>query len=257
MRKFNFARSLKRWRQRKSISGVRYRLAKTLMERFDGCVQYGPLKGYRIPPSSTWGFLARPSMLLGIYEAQLLPYIIEASKDCEDLVDIGAADGFWGLGLIHAGLFRRGTLFEANSDAHAVLLEGAALNNLTEKVQIMGEARDFVIANKLNSTKALVLCDIEGSEFDVFSFETIDALRHCHVIIELHDFMLPDGAARREEMVRNFSKSHRVTIIGQGPRDVSSFKELAEMNDDERLLVASESRAQAMEWLVATPKEHQ
>lgn len=64
-------------------------------------------------------------MLLGIYEEQLLPHIIAAAKDCDDLVDIGAADGFWGLGLLHAGLFRRGTLFEANSNAHAVLREGA------------------------------------------------------------------------------------------------------------------------------------
>lgn len=120
----------------------------------------------------------------------------------------------------------------------------------------MGEASDFSITANLNSTRALVLCDIKGGEFDVLRFETISTLRDCHVIIKLHDFMLSNGAARREETVRNFSDSHRVTIIRQGPRDLSRFRELDEMNDDEHLLIASESRAQAMEWLVATPNEH-
>lgn len=257
MVKFKYATSLKMWRHRKSVSGVRYRAAKSLMERFDGCVQYGPLKGYRIPPSSTWGFLARPSMLFGIYEEQLLPHILAASHDCDHLVDVGAADGFWGLGLIHAGLFRSGVLFEANAEAQDVLREGAELNKITDKIEIKGAACSSSLLQVLGSTKALILCDIEGSEFALFNSETAQSLCDCHVIIELHDFMLLGGDDHRQRLVRNFTNTHTVTIIRQGPRDLSKFYELDALNDDERLLIASESRAQSMEWLVAKPKHNQ
>ena len=65
-----------------------------MMSTYNSTVQYGPLDGYKIPEESHWGGLARPSMLLRLYEREVVNLLVEHADKREVFIDVGAADGF-------------------------------------------------------------------------------------------------------------------------------------------------------------------
>ena len=98
-----------------------------------------------------------------------------------------------------------------------------------------------------------MLIDIEGAEFDFLTADVIESLASCHVIIELHDWLVKDGAVLREQLVARLASRFRVNIVHTGARDLSQFPELAELPDSERWLICDEGRGRAMEWLFLEP----
>ncbi len=95
---------------RRTITGFRTDVSLRYFEEVEGVVQGGCLTGFRIVNEHSWGTADLCSKLLGFYEQQNQDIFTQSSKPT--LVDLGAADGYWGVGLVQAGHFERSICFE-------------------------------------------------------------------------------------------------------------------------------------------------
>ena len=72
----------------------------------NGIVKYGPLKGLKLDINDmSWSQADLGSILLGIYEKEVLDELEIISRDKSTFCDIGAADGIYGVGLLVNDLF--------------------------------------------------------------------------------------------------------------------------------------------------------
>ncbi len=100
---------------------------------------------------------------------------------------------------------------------------------------------------------AVLLLDIEGAEFQLLDDKMLNLLRHCHVIIELHDPLVEGGEAQKKALMERASKYFDIEIMMPSDIEVSAYPELAGFSDKFRLLGFSEGRRVLMEWAVLTP----
>jgi hypothetical protein len=234
----------------------RVELSDQLSRLLDGTVAYGPFKGLKLIDAAWWGGRAdRASMLLGLYELEVLQSICTMAPERRTFVNIGAADGYYGLGVLVNQAFDRSFCFELSAMGREAIARNAALNGLADKVVICAEAtKDFynaVPAQQLRS--AVVLVDIEGGEFGILNAEVFRALRHCVIFIEMHDWHFEDGEIRRRKLVNDASLFFSITELTTTGRDLSKFPELRGYSDTDRWLMCSEGRPRLMTWLRLDP----
>ncbi len=239
-----------------SISRAQLRLSKYLYSSFGGKVNYGPFSGLQLQWNSSWGAKSRGTMLLGIYELELLRELIETSKDYRYFIDIGAADGYYALGALFGGYFEKSFCYEASQHGRKVIKGNAEMNGLTDRVVIRGKAssdffHDFQTDERDDS---VVLVDIEGGEFQLLSNEALFAFKKSVLIIEIHDWMISDGKSELLELENRALRYFNIKKLRTGAREPSAFEELDEISDSERWLVCSESREMLQTWWVLTPK---
>ena len=101
---------------RKETLPERYnRLNKLLHQQFRGIVQNGPFKGMQIPWNTTWSYNHTGQMILGIYETPVVNFLLESRFKSRDyFIDIGAADGYYPIGLTMCGRIQQAVAFEIN-----------------------------------------------------------------------------------------------------------------------------------------------
>ena len=73
------------------------------------------------------------------------------------------------------------------------------------------------------------------------------------LLIELHDFMVNDGDAKKRNLIEMLSEHFSITLLTMGTRDLSPFPELGMLNDNDRWLICSEGRPRHMSWLRCDP----
>ncbi|PQO28775.1 FkbM family methyltransferase [Blastopirellula marina] len=226
-----------------------------LNQEFDSTIRYGVLKGYRFPEKSWWSMPDRAGMLLGIYEQELLSDIAAESKDRKYFVDIGAADGYYGVGCVSQGLFERSCCYEISPEGQETIKESAALNGVPDRVEVRGIA-DRASIQQLKSwemSQTIFLIDIEGAEFDILDEENIKSISGALVYVEMHPFKLKDGQEQVEALKKRLEPYFKIELIETGARDPSQFSELRLMTDSDRWLICSEWRSALGEWWKLIP----
>ena len=147
-------------------------------------VQNGPFKGMVYPRGATANRWCVPK-LMGTYEQELHPFLLEAAKaqyDC--VIDIGSAEGYYACGLarmLEIPVYAYDP--EPIEKAHAA--EMAQLNGVSHLVTM----RNLFSPDDMkafSSQKALVVCDCEGFEDVLFTPDTLENTRNWDIIIELH-----------------------------------------------------------------------
>ncbi|WP_262273287.1 hypothetical protein [Microvirga yunnanensis] len=175
------------------------------------------------------------------------------------LIDIGAADGYFGVGLVAAGVYTRSVCFERDPVTRESLLALARLNNVEDRITALGTADVNSIAELeragVDLSDAVVLCDIEGGEFDIFSKELLGKLSKSRIIIELHNNMVENGDSLLQRLVSDAQTYFDISYIETGPRDPTSIPLLRDMADDDRWLLCSEGRGVYQNWMVLSPHE--
>jgi hypothetical protein len=228
----------------------------TLLDRkFQATVAYGPLKGFRFLPESWWSKPDRAAMLLGLYEQEILTEVLTASAQRDVFIDIGAADGYYGVGCVTQGRFDRSICFEISPKGQEVVRKTAVLNGASDRVSVFGKA-DAAVLTGLPATdlhSAVVLIDIEGAEFDFLDAPVITLLQNAVIFIELHEWQFDDGDARLAALERRVAPFFRIDRFTTGARDLSVFPELADMSDVDRWLICSEHRTRLPQWWKLTP----
>lgn len=237
---------------------VTQRLERISLETYDLCkgtVSQGLLKGLQLNRDTWWGKSDLGAQCLGLYEKEILD-LISAQEPFDTFLDIGAADGYYSVGLLHAKMTKKAICFEISEKGQRAINESWMRNDKPGQLEVYGEANEksiLSVASNLTD-KTLVLIDIEGLEFQLLSKEVIAALGKCIVIIEIHNWI--DGFEKKyPDLLKNLDRLFDISIISPSERNTQSIELLRSYTDDNRLLVSSERRPCLMRFLHLTPKK--
>ena len=216
-------------------------------------VANGPFKGLRYPAAESYGSMLLPK-LLGSYESELHP-VLEGmfANDYTAIVDIGAAEGYYAIGL---GLQFPGAsvyAFDTSSTARRMCAEMATLNSLGSRIHIGSFCDEQTLRSIPLGDRALIISDCEGYENSLFNLELAEFLINHDVIIEAHDFIDIDISSN---MRRAFCKTHKVHSI-KSTDDIEKahmyqYAELSRYTTSDKRTILGERRPGVMEWLVMT-----
>lgn len=227
--------------------------AKTI---FGDQIAFGIFKGMKLSSNVWWGRHDILAKYLGQYEPHILQKLEDLSNHYEHVINIGAADGYYSVGLLYSKLYSSVTCFEISSKGRDAIAENAELNNCKDKIFINKEANLKTLKKEIEVNKSSVLlCDIEGAEFDLFSKEILSIASQCTIIIELHDEFTFGDIGRRKRLINDAEEYFDISFIRRFNPKINEFDQLSQWDDNSRHLAFSEGRPCRMDWLCLNPKK--
>ena len=223
--------------------------------RTGGVVRQGPFAGMRYVDDSV-GSAYLPK-LLGMYERELTPCVEAICSDgYSHIVDVGAAEGYYAVGLALRNPDSQIIAFEMQTAGQRTLGEMARLNSVDDRIDVRGKCEPADLAAALAGVeRAAVVCDVEGYEQTLLDPVAVPTLRQATILVEVHEFIVPGIT---QELTRRFADSHRIEHIWQQPRSREDFPW---RTVGARLLpssyldwAVSEWRPERMAWLWLRPK---
>lgn len=218
--------------------------------QWSGQIVQGPFRGMRYSLSSYCSTIL--PKLFGTYESELAP-AIEAivGSGCDKIVDIGAAEGYYAVGLALRAPGVPIVGFEMNPSARYFLRRLIRLNAVENRIEIRGECDAVSLAEVLDGAEhPVVICDCEGAEDFLLDPDRIAALRRSWVLVETHDDMVPGVSGRVRE---RFLETHDIEIIRNRPRTRADLPPGFDFTAEEVAEAVDEYRSWA-EWLFMRPK---
>ena len=195
--------------------------------------------------------------LLGTQEIELHGAVEEiVSRRYATIINIGAADGYYALGLARR-LPEAGVLaFEANSAHHKYLQASARVNGVSERMFVRGFCSGHELRAALATERkpALVVCDIEGGEVELLDPDSVGDLRSVDLLVETHDQYVANCT---EILKSRFAPTHAVQQFSGRPRAASDFPSaalplLARMFPETAIELMNERRKEPQQWLLLT-----
>lgn len=216
-------------------------------------VQEGLFKGQELNSVSTWDEIGSLlPKLIGTYEQELQTEITKLGN-FETLVNVGAADGYYGIGLLNSKICNQVIFFESNLASRNQIKQNTEINK--HKIQIYGEANSDNLIDclkNLDKAKTLIILDIEGGEFDLLNHEVVANLCETTLIVEIHSFM--DTRFNDFELENKLKKFFNISKVTNNLRKIPNLPQIMNLSDNLRWLLVSEGRQQQMEWWICTPK---
>jgi hypothetical protein len=155
----------------------------------------------------------------------VLDSLINIPKKFSTFIDLGSADGYYGIGVLINNLFQNSICYEISEQGRKTIKDNASLNNVINRVDIRGVAK-----------------------------KNFEAFNNSIIFIELHEWFISDGNEKIKKLINDSNSTHKTTKIKMGSRDLSIFPELKMLHDNDRWLICSEGRQQLMTWLRFDPK---
>lgn len=243
------------WRA-ETILQRRRRVSSEIYDLLGGVVKYGPFKGLSLAKNNWWGGGDFGSMLLGLYEKEILDFLFsERLAGFESFVDVGAADGYYAIGMLRSGRVKNAVCFELSEEGQRTIASNAESNSVSDRIEIFGAA-DRLFYQKLSDldlAKTVVLVDAEGAEFEIFDDDSLAALKQATIVIEIHNWV-EDFWDKYTRFLTSAAALFNVEFIAPAVRDLTQFPELNDFTDDNRYLICSEGRPNVMRFMVLTSR---
>lgn len=240
------------------VDRLKLRINKIITKKTLGVIQYGIFKGMTINHyESTWGGRTITSKLLGHYERQVSNHLVHMFKTNKNktFYNFGAADGYYSIGVLYSKLADKSINFEENKKAHDIIKKNANINLCENQIKIYNKItkQKILIALEKIGKPGVLLCDVEGYEFNLFDKNIFNKLNHTHIIIEIHKFN-KYFLQLKKKLIIDSKDTHNLKIIKSGNINCNDFIELENYSDDERALIFSEGRLYNMEWFILYAK---
>jgi hypothetical protein len=239
-----------------TVSERRRRVSREMFEYCNETIQYGPFKGLKLTSNTWWGGNDLGSMCFGLYENELLEFLTSDSlNDRDTFVDIGAADGYYAIGLLKSNRVKKALCFELTSEGRNTINLNWDINNQPGEIEVKGDVfTDFKSSiNNIDTKKSIVLIDIEGAEFSFLDIEVLRTLKEAVIAIEIHNW-IPNFIDVYSKFLRYANEFFDIEILDRKERSTLMFEELRSLTDDNRLLLTSEARPCVMRFLILKPK---
>jgi len=235
------------------------RVLRVVVAKHGLMVQAGPFKGMLYVQSVVESSLAVPRALgsalvpklLGCYEAELqslLAQILETTY--EEVVDIGAAEGYYAVGLALCLPSARVFAFETDALRRKLCAEMARANGVAERVSLAGECGLKELALQAQR-QPLIVCDCEGYELELLQPDLIPDLRGCDLLVELHDSANP---LISKTIFARFAPTHEATLIQSVENNPADYPILGPLNADDQRFAVNEERPEGMQWVFLKSK---
>ena len=236
----------------------RRQVHRQILDRLDrpGEVVQGPFRGMRYI-SVAYCSEVLPK-LLGTYERELIP-AIEAicGAGCDRIIDIGAAEGYYAVGMALRNPQARIVGFEMNPTARFYLRRLSRSNGVEHRLQIEGTCDTASLREALEDARLpAVICDCEGAELQLLQPDRVESLRRSLILVETHEGMetgdgVLEGVSRR--IRERFTASHHVEVIDSRNRTREDLPPGYDLPSDEAAEAMNEGRPRA-QWLFMTPR---
>jgi hypothetical protein len=198
-------------------------------------------------------------IILGLYEQEVLENLVGAPVRYRVFVDVGAADGYYAVGLLFSGRVERSVAFETIPEYRAAIAQLANKNGVADKITILGTASgrfaDVLVKNQITSRETMFLIDIEGAEFELLTKEVFTALSDSLIVVETHAHIYADLQGEMNRLIEKASATHSVTAWYPGARNPWMIKELDNFTEIDRWILCSEGRREVQQWLRFDPLE--
>jgi hypothetical protein len=236
---------------------IRSELGRVMHSSFNGVIQDNVFKGCILPGSSEWsGTQDLSSKLLGTYEQDILEFLNKTKGSYKFLIDIGAADGYYVVGSVFAGIVDRAYGFEINEKSRDAMIENAKINNVLDSVYVDSEAtlsKINSILNDQNQGSGIFIIDIEGAEFDLLTYSFLKACKNSTLIVEIHEEN--DLSNKYKDIIDYCSNFFDINYFHNRTKTIPDLPPINTINDNFRWLLCSEGRFKQMHWLVLTPRK--
>lgn len=211
----------------------------------------GPFRGMQFVSAASFGAFLPP--LIGSYESELHPVIQTSIARGYDLViDVGAAEGYYAVGLARAMPRVRVLAYDIDANARALCAELAKKNGVSDQVEIRTEATPEVLNEAIHG-RCLLICDSEGYEDELLDPARLPKLAGCDVLVEFHDFIRAGVGQRITERLR---PTHDVKIIEAVLRDAEPALAVAPfLSRRDAAFACDELRPPGMKWGWFTAKQ--
>jgi hypothetical protein len=183
-------------------------------------VSAGPFKGLRyVEDTVCGGYVPK---LLGTYEHELHETIlIAAQMGFERIVNIGAADGYYAVGLARLMPEVHVVVFEMEGKGRALVRTMAERNGVLQRLEILGICEPLGLSTVLATRgRTLVICDVEGYEDALMNPAECPELAKAHILVELHDGKNAGVSTRVKD---RFALTHNITTLWQQKRTAAEF----------------------------------
>jgi hypothetical protein len=195
--------------------------------------------------------------VLGTYEIELRDWVEKLiAHPPSILINIGAAEGYYAVGLALRCPGLRVVAFETDARGRELIAELAKRNGVTGRLQIEATCTVETLGHHLAGNPApFLIVDIEGGEIALLDPMQLPALRHCPMLIELHEDNEPAAEILRER----FAGSHTIEECWTRSRTFQDLplplRLLAQLTKSPRFLDAlSENRPGPMRWFLCQPR---
>ncbi|MDA8069763.1 MAG: hypothetical protein M0T77_14320 [Actinomycetota bacterium] len=203
-------------------------------------VQAGPFAGMRLIVERLVEIDAPVARLLGVYEREIwAPFEAAVKREVPIFIDVGCADGYYAVGMPFASPSTTCYAYDLARSARDLCEATAAVNGVSNRVKVGSRFSERTLLS-VDPVGALMLCDIEGAEADLFTPTLVRRLAEATVVIEIHEDIRPGLGM---ELTRRFTPTHRVETVNQAAM--------------ERSLAMNENRPPLLHWLVATPRGYE
>jgi hypothetical protein len=198
--------------------------------------------------------------LVGTYESELAQAIETICRSgCDRIVDIGAAEGYYAVGMALRNPGDGVVGFEINPSARYYLRRLARLNGVSERFAVRGACTIDSLDDSLGGAlRPAVICDCEGAEDRLLVPDRVAPLRRAWILVETHDGLetgdgVLEGITRR--LHERFAATHDIEVISSRSRRRDDLPGgCASLTDREAAEAMDEGRPWA-QWLFLRPRD--
>ncbi len=244
-----------RYAQVRSRRSTQRRILRDIRNR--QAVTQGPFAGMKYIPRAYCSEIL--PKLVGTYERELIP-AIEAvcGAGCDRIVDVGAAEGFYAVGMALRNPGASIVAFELCASARYYLRKLAALNGVIRRIEVRGECNiETLRASLVGARRPALICDCEGAEDVLLCPDQVEPLRDAFMIIETHDGLeTSEGTLQgiTDRLCERFASTHEIDVIASDVRTRNDLPgDCASLTDDDATEVMNEGRPWA-QWLFLKPR---
>ena len=182
----------------------------------------GPFQGIRMELS---GLSSRHLLcyLLGSAEIELRDVIGRIiDRGYRTILNIGAADGYYAVGLAVRSPGTQVEAFEALPAFHPIVERSARANGVQDRITLRGACDASALRHHLQTDErpSLVLMDIEGGEAELLDPLAVPQLRQVDILVETHDAFVPRVT---ETLIDRFQPTHHIERYTARPRLLNDY----------------------------------
>ncbi len=181
----------------------------------------GPFKGLKYINETVWGPII--PKWVGSYEQELhgtVEQIIQSNYDT--IIDVGSAEGYYVAGLAKRMPKARVYSFDVDSISRRQQGDIIKLNNLTNVT--IGRYCRHADLDALITNNTVVICDIEGYEYDLLDPTKARKLTQVDILVEVHPFGDKKLTDVETALRDRFSATHHMEHIQQKKRQAKDYK---------------------------------
>ncbi len=217
-----------------------------------GRVVAGPFKDLKYVRGELIGGACK---LLGTYERELGGVIEQiVAKGYRTVIDIGAGEGYYVVGLARRMPGTRVVGYEMDEGHQKYIRQFAEANGVGDRVEVHGFCDPASLSECMARAEGpmVIICDVEGCEFDLLDPAAIPGLKNVDVLVELHD-MFREGVSKAVK--ERFSATHKVTQLHSVRRSEADFPQQVKLEKKLQGWAMDEDRGETMYWYWMEAKE--